>query len=195
MWGWVIGNPLILKSFSPSPCLYIFQSSTLLIFSCMLWLLFTMGFLHFADLQSCSQCNSLQCRGHGQGKEGMVQHCSTCKKLKNVLSKFGFRSSRYGPQKKGKEGTVVHEYVHSQWLVFMANRVNGTRTNIWPRKAWECLLIAYHSCFSIVAVNEHTCSLETSIPGRCPPLPLGNRHKALKRLWSHHRHPCDCKFY
>lgn len=134
------------------------------------------------SLQSCSQCNSVQCRGHSQGKERMVPHCSTYKKFKNDLSKFGFRSSRYGPQKKGKEGIVVHECVHIQWLVFMVNRVNGTRTNICPRKAWECLLIAYHSCFSIAAVNEHTCSLETSIPGRCPPLPLGNRHKALKRL-------------
>lgn len=64
----------------------------------------------------------------------MVPHCSTYKKFKNVLSKFGFRSSRYGPQKKGKERIVVHECVHSQWLVFMVNRANGTRKQIFVQE-------------------------------------------------------------
>lgn len=159
----------------------------------MFWLLFTTGFLNLAVLRSCSQCNSVQRWGHSQGKERMVPHCSTYKELKNILSKFGFRSSRYGPQKKYKKGIVAYECVHSQCYIFMVNGVIGTRTNVCPRKAWECLLIAYHPCFSIVAVNEHTCSLETFIPGRYLPLPLGNRHKALTELWSHRRHPCDCK--
>lgn len=82
---------------------------------------------------------------------------------------------------------------HGQWLIIMVSRINGTNPNVCPRKAWECLLITYHSCFSIS--NEHSHSLETSIPGRCPLLPLGNQHKALKKLWSHHRHPCDCKLH
>lgn len=38
------------------------------------------------------QCSSVQCGGHSQGKERMAPCCSTCKKLKNILSKFGFRS-------------------------------------------------------------------------------------------------------
>lgn len=144
---------------------------------------------------SAVQYDSAQCRGHSQGKERMAPHCTTCKKLKNVLSKFGSRSSRYGPQKKHKKGTVAYECMHIHWLIFMVNRVNGTKPNVCPRKAWECLLITYQSCFSIAAVNELSCNLETSIPGTCLPLPLGNRHKALKELWSLHRHPCGCKLH
>lgn len=141
------------------------------------------------------QCHSVQCTGCRQGKERQAPCCSTCKKLKNVWSKLGFRSSRYAPQKKCKMGIAAYECVHSQWSIFMVNRVNGTKSNVCPRKAWECLLITYHWCFSIAAVNEHCCSLETSIPGRCLPLPSENRRKALKELWSHHRHPCDCKLH
>lgn len=70
------------------------------------------------------QCNSVQCRGHSQGKERTASCWSTCKKLKNVLSKFGFTSSRYGPQKKCEKGIVAYECAqavisthgkHSKW--------------------------------------------------------------------------------